>query len=112
VLVLRVRAWAEGSALRLPTLPKEPSSAVGGLMARLLRWAACCWVGGCVCGVAPPSSAPQLATLGRMGQVDEKRVDLTHPPERGKSRVALDGGATPPGSCARVVGSPRLRHRA
>src|SRR5687767_197887 len=86
-------------------------------MARPLRWAALRCVGGCVAVVAPPSSAPKAAALGVRGQVDEKRVDLTPDPERGRSATALDGGATTAGALAgegsrtaRAVG-PRSKWR-
>src|SRR5690348_15813321 len=88
-------------------------------MARLLLWAACGCVGGPVRAVwSRHEPSQERVTPEGIGQVDEKRVDLTYPLGRDKSCGTTRDGTTPPeprvsskDCSASPSRSPRLRPR-
>ena len=81
-------------------LIKDQSSATRGLMARLLLTAAARCVGGAVRAVwSRHEPCQERVTPEGIGQVDEKRVDLTYPLGRDKSCGTTRDGTTPPEPC-------------
>ena len=86
-----------GSAPDPANLIKDQSSAVGGLMARLLRWAACGCVGGAVRAVWSRHEPYQERVTPEEGcQAGEKRARLTSLLGRDKSCGTTRDGTTPP----------------
>ena len=98
---LRFGGWVpvsgfRGSAPDPANLIKDQSSAVGGLMARLLGWAAACWVGGAVRAVWSRPKSSQSESHPRGEVKSRKACDLTSPLGRDKGCGTTRDGTTPP----------------